>query len=409
MSNPKAQIETLRDKLESGNRGGSDRDRDVLLEFSDEISLLRSQYGHYRHIKLLRHLTRISEHAAPDLADCLTDKSATKSAVRWIHDQYDPHESPETNRDYRVSLRVFGRRVTDTAGDRPPDPIDWIPSTTPNDYDPTPDPADMVEWDEIEDMIEETMNCRDAAAISMQFDGGFRGGELYDMRVGSVSDSDHGLQVVPDGKVGERDQAVNLIPSVPYVNRWLSDHPGGPDSYLWTKLNSDERLSYQYFLEMFKDAADRAGIDKPVTPTNLRKSNLRWLVRSGLNARLIEKRQGRKPGSEAVSRYFTAFDSDSSAEYARVMGKDVSESDVNPAEDAAPAVCPRCDKETPRDKKRCMWCGQSLAHDVTERDTQDRIELARALKDAEGETAENLQELIEFIERNPWLRDIARE
>lgn len=408
MRDPKETVDTLRDKLKSSERGGSDKDREKLLEFSDELSLLRSEYSHYRHEKLLRHCIRISEHAPVDISDTLTDKAAAKRAVRWIHDQYDiTNGSAETNRDYRVALRVFGRRVeTADASNETPESISWISSQLPESHDPAPNPANMLTWGDIESSLAECRNSRDKAAISLQYDAGLRGGELFDLRVSDISDTEHGLQIRVDGKTGQR--SIDLIPSTPHVNRWLDDHPGTDDSYLWTSLRSDTRLSYAYFLDMFKQPIDRAGIDKPATPTNFRKSNLAWLVKKNLNARLIEKRQCRQPGSEAVSRYFAVFDQDVGEQYARVMGKEI-DTDDKDAQELAPLECPRCDKETPRDKKRCMWCGQALAHDVTETDTQDRIELAKALKDAEGETAENLQELIEFVERNPWVRDIARE
>ncbi|PSP96182.1 integrase, partial [Halobacteriales archaeon QS_5_70_17] len=42
---PQGDVDTLRTKLEAGERGGSDRDREALLAFSDEMGLLRDTYG----------------------------------------------------------------------------------------------------------------------------------------------------------------------------------------------------------------------------------------------------------------------------------------------------------------------------------------------------------------------------
>ncbi len=406
MVNPEQQVDTLRAKLRNGDRGGSDRDRDILLEFSNELQLMRETYGWHRHIKLLRHCTRISEEVDVDLADTLTDRSAAETVVRWIHRTYDLEESPETNQNYRVALRVFGRRVDTDFGDDPPPSIDWIKSTLPRDYDPSPDPTEMLAWDDdIEPMLEATRNARDKAAIALQFDAGLRGGELFDLTVRDLTDSTHGMTVSVDGKTGQR--SVELIPSTPYVSQWLANHPGGGDDPLWSRLTSASRLSYRSYLDMFKRPADRAGVEKPVTPTNFRKSNLAWLARQGMNARYIEQRQGRVAGSDAVSRYVAIFDEDVGDEYARLMGLDVAADDDDA--DLAPLICPRCDKETPRDEDRCVWCGQPLTPDATAEATADKELILDDLARLDGEQAAAVAELGKLLEENPWLRSLVDE
>ncbi|MFB6143635.1 MAG: site-specific integrase, partial [Halorientalis sp.] len=236
MPDPERAVQTLRSKLRNGEREIDDeRDREILLEFSDQLQLLRETYGHHRHAKLLRHCVRISEHAPASIADALEDRDATEEIVRWIHREYDLDESPETNQNYRVALRVFGRRATDDNGEEPPPSIDWVKSTLPNDYDPSPSPSEMLRWeDDIEPMLDACRNPRDRAAIALQFDAGLRGGELYDLTVGDITDSEHGKAVAVDGKTGQR--SVDLIPSTPHIQRWLSEHPGGDDDPLWCQL-----------------------------------------------------------------------------------------------------------------------------------------------------------------------------
>lgn len=410
MPNPEQAVETLRSKLQDGERGGSDRDREVLLAFSDEMHLMREMYGHHRHEKLLRHCVRMSEEADVDLVDTLEDRDAAEQVVRWIHAEYDLDETPETNQNYRVALRVFGRRAADSGvgGDpsEPPTSIDWISSTLPNDYDPSPDPTQMLVWNpDIEAMLDGAQNSRDAAAIALQFDAGLRGGELYELTVGDITDTQHGLAVRVDGKTGQR--SVDLIPSTPHINRWLTDHPGTDSDPLWCHLNKPTQLSYQYFLDMFKESASRAGIDRPVTPTALRKSNLAWLAKQGMNARYIEKRQGRAPGSDAVARYVAIFDEDVGDEYARLMGLEVANGGTQ--EDLAPLVCPRCDQETPRDESRCVWCGQAVAAEATERDTAQNLDILEELADLSGEDAAAVAQLGQLLEENPWLRSLVEE
>jgi len=405
MVNPKRGVETLRRKIREGEREIADeRDREVLLAFSDQLKLLRETYGWHRHEKLLRHCVRISENAPVSIADALEDRDATEEIVRWIHDTYDLDESPETNQNYRVALRVFGRRVTDDGVDGPDSPpatIDWVNSTLPRDYDPSPDPGDMLRWEEeVEPMLDGCRNARDEAAIALQFDAGLRGGELYDLRVGDVRRADHGLAVSVDGKTGQR--SVDLIPSTPHVNRWISEHPGGDDDYLWTSLNSPDRLSYNAYLDMFKRPAERAGVEKDVTPTAFRKSNLAWLCRQGMNARHIERRQGRTAGSDAVARYTAIFDDDIGDEYARMMGLETPEEDDG-ADEFAPVICPACDRETPQRKDRCMWCGQGLSPEASQETASQDRDMMKAISE-NPDIADAVLDVQEMTEDVPGVR-----
>lgn len=401
VSDSEQAVDTLRRKLRDRERDvDDDQDVEALLEFSDQLHLLRESYGHHRHEKLLRHLTRIAEHAPASLADALEERDATEEIVRWIHSEYDLDASPETNQDYRVALRVFGRRVTDDAGEDPPASIDWVSSTLPNDYDPSPDPQMMLRWaDDVEPMLEQCQNARDKAAIALQFDAGLRGGELKDLEVGDISDTEHGLAVRVDGKTGQR--SVDLIPATPHVNRWLTEHPGGGDDALWSRLSSADALSYNAFLDMFKRPAARAGVAKTVTPTAFRKSNLAWLCRQGMNARHIERRQGRVHGSDAVARYTGIFDDDVGDEYAAMMGLEVTEDDDSA--EFAPTVCPRCSRETPASESRCMWCGQAMDHDaVAEAADQDQDMMATIAEHPEA--AEAIMQIKEATDDVPGLR-----
>lgn len=412
MTEPRREIETLKERIENGERDiESERDRERLLEFSERLDLLREEYSDHRHLKLLRHLTRIAENVG-GLNDSLSDRDATEDIVRWIHSTYD---NEETNRDYRVALRVFGKRIAPEDGE-PPESIDWVSSKTSRDYDPAPDPADMLELEEdVKPMIENARNPRDKALIGVQYETGLRGGELYDLTVGDVSDSDHGLLLRVDGKTGQRSIPLVSDFSIPHLQRWLSEHPerDNPDAPLWSKLNKSERYSYQRFLQCFEEAAERVGVTKPVTPTNFRKSNAYWLAKKrDANASLIEDRQGRTRGSKAVARYIARFGEDTEAQYARLQGKEVEDSEP---ENRTPVECPRCTRETPRDEPKCMWCGQALDYEAVEDIRAEQREVRNAAlrlakKDPELlddiEAATDLQTL---FEDNPDLFEDAQE
>lgn len=408
------EVERLKKRIENGERDiDQEQDKQRLIEFSGRIELLREQYSDHRHLKLLRHLTRIAEKVG-GLDDSLKQREAAEDIVRWIHSEYD---NQETNRDYRVALRVFGKRVTSDNDEDPPDSINWISAETSRDYNPTPDPADMLELEEdIEPMIEAARNPRDKALIGVQYEAGLRGGELFDLTVGDVSDGDHGLYVRVDGKNGQRSVPLVAGFSIPHLQRWLSEHPASNDmgAPLWSKLNRPERYSYQRFLQCFKEAAKRANVAKPVTPTDFRKSNAYWLAkRRDANAALIEDRQGRVRGSDAVSRYIARFGEDTEAQYARLQGKDI---DVSEPKDRDAVECPRCTRENPTGEETCVWCGQVLGDYETVREIKAKQEEVREaafrLVKSNPELLDDIEaarELQTVIENNPELfEDVQR-
>lgn len=275
--------------------------------------------------------------------------------VTWINREY---ETEETNRDFRVALRVFGKHLAPHDDGDPPDSLDWIPSSTSSTYDPRPNPTKMLDWEnEVQPLIDATSTPKEAAAIAIQFDGGFRGGEFKDLTTDQFNDHRFGLQATVQGKQGQR--TVTLIPSVPWVRRWLESHPGAKGDPLWCKsTDPSTRVSDRTIYNWFERAAERSGVDKPVTPTNFRKSSASFMASRGMSQAHLEQRYGWVRGSKVASRYVAIFAEESELETAKVWGMEIEEEDDPDSLD--PLICPRCDKETPRERDLCVWCGQAL-------------------------------------------------
>jgi hypothetical protein len=78
------QIENLRERAYDSD-AIAERDGELLVEFSDRIDLLRSEYGDARHKKLLGNCVRLAEAVDVRLADALDDRDAAEDIVRYIH------------------------------------------------------------------------------------------------------------------------------------------------------------------------------------------------------------------------------------------------------------------------------------------------------------------------------------
>lgn len=376
----------------------SEADAEALTEFSDQLRLLGSEYSGHRHEKLLRHCTLLAERVG-GLAAALEDKDAAEKLVRHINQRFD---NPETNRDYRVAIRVFGKTLEPDDGG-PPESLAWVPSSVPSTYDPAPDPAKMLDWEaEVQPMIEATSTPKEAAAIAVQFDGGFRGGEFKDLSLDQFSDHRFGLQATVQGKQGQR--TVTLIPSVPYVQQWLESHPGDGADPLWCKTaDPSTRVSDRTIYNWFERAAERAGVSKPTTLTNFRKSSASFMASRGMNQAHLEQRYGWVRGSKTASRYVAVFAEESELETAKAWGKEIQEEDEPDPMD--PLDCPRCGKQTPRERDLCVWCGQALEPGAAE--LADELEnwIVERLADAEtDEQKDALKETWQKVRKDPEAR-----
>ena len=404
MRDPNKAVEKLRKRAQNSEQITKE-DSDALIRFSDRLWLLKSEYGGFRHEKLLRECIRMAEQVG-GLADALENRESAESIVRWIHREYD---NQETNRDYRTALRMFGKRVTPT--EELPESLAWIPTGYNRNYDPKPRPEEMLKWEEVVlPMIEATMNSRDAALIAIAFDSGARSGELQALTVGDVSDSKYGPKITFDGKTGTR--TVTMFVAGPWLSRWLAEHPASDenDAPLWCKLQSPEKVSYQMFSRIFKTAAERAGVDKNVTATVFRKSSASFLASDGLNQANIENRLGWKCGSRVASRYVSVFSEDADRELAKLHGIETEEDSTDPI---VPVNCTRCTQKTPRSEDFCVWCGKALrpgaVEKIKERERSVRSEILDLVRNDPSILSEvdRINGLITLVEECPDLLNDA--
>ncbi|WP_363463703.1 tyrosine-type recombinase/integrase [Halogeometricum borinquense] len=406
MTSKQKLIENLRERIKTSEEI-SDEDREALITFSNKLYRKTGDYTDDRHEKLLRHLTRMAEiigdvHKIPECEE------ATNDLLDWIPDTYD---NEYTRHDYRIALRVFGGHMTEgPLKDKPPH-IAEISTGTGSSHNPIPKRSDMLSWEkDVLPMIDAAQNSRDKALFAVAFDSGARSGELQHLRYGDVHDHPHGLQIFVDGKKGERE--ILLIPSIPYLNRWLDDHPGKGDETapLWCKKNTPEAISTTRFLDIFKESAKRAGVTKPVTPTNFRKSNASWLATRGMNEAFINDRQGRSRKSKATRHYVAKFGGEGDDTYAKLHGLEVEDDEED---ELGPLVCSRCNRETPRHEDFCMWCHKAMSpkavETLEEQENKVRKEfLKMARSDPEAlDEIERVQHMMKVLDSNPELQEEA--
>jgi site-specific recombinase XerD len=410
----KDQTEKLRSEIESGDRAGCDRDRDELIRFSDRMRRMRQTYTWHRHLKLLRHCVIASEQSGVSLVDARTDREACEDLLDWIHATHDIEETPYTNQDFRVAVRIFGKRTLGHEIAReehrdedvvPPVMKREIKTSLPSNFKPRPDPAKMLWWDDhIEPMLDAARHSRDKAMIAVSWDLGARSGEMRSLRVGDVADHKYGKQITLDGKTGQR--SPTLITSVPHLNRWIADHPKGndPSAPLWCDLDGGNDVSYNMKAKMMKKPGRKAEIDHTdITWRRMRKSSASFLANQGINQAHLEDHHGWKRGSDVAAHYVAVFGDANDRAVAAAHGKDVQQDEPDAV---APVACPRCDRETPRARDTCMWCNQALSPQAVQQQSNQTMELLDAIQTEEGDVSSSLVELGKILEEYPALNSV---
>jgi len=386
-------------------------EKDALLQFSSELGV--HNYSTGRRVKLLQHCTMMAGDSQkytpdqlpdPDIVDIIGDtkeaKDNAKEYVSWINSHYD---SEESKRDMRVALRMIGGHLTPgDPNDEKPSSVEWISADLPSDYDPVPDKTKMWWWDEhIVPVLDNAKYARNKVAVAVSWDAGPRSGEFRSLSVGDVADHKYGMEITVDGKQGQR--STTLISSVPYMQRWLEVHPRGdePEAPLWCDLDTGRDVTYKMKQKMLRKPVERAvengDLKKPSKMgfTRMRKSSASYLARNNVSQHHLERHHGWVENSDEARRYIVVFAEDTAREVARAHGVDVSEDEIDPI---GPVECPRCQRETPRDKVQCMWCGQALSPKGVEKIEERRERLFESALEAEGDMKEHLKSVQSQLE-----------
>lgn len=112
-------------------------------------------------------------------------------------------------------------------------------------------------------------SSRDKAMISVHAEAGTRIGELLGMKIKDFTLDKNGGMIKVDGKTGVR--PIRIVKSVPYLTRWLNDHPNKDDheNPLWVYIrNSDsfgKPMNYYGFNAILKKRIRQAKITKRIS------------------------------------------------------------------------------------------------------------------------------------------------
>lgn len=385
------QVETTLQAIQASDEIHPDN-KAAIKNFQRDLALQEMSDGWQQ--KLLAHLKLLAIEAGPEQRFEDMDKDDVKDLVAWVQ-QRDVSDS--TVNAYKQVIKRFWRWQADLPKGEHPEATEWVNTTSHSGQDKLP--QNLLSRDDIDALKDACRNPRDRAFVAMLYETGARIGELIDLTVGEIEDTQRGLMVVIDGKTGQR--RLPLLESVPAINKWLNDHPDPQsDVPLWCKLqDASEGLSYNYLRKsLLQRAADRADLEKPVNPHHFRHSRASHLANEFTEAQLCEW-FGWVQGSDVPAKYVHLSGRDIDDAYARLHGLEP----VDEEEDRDPIdECWRCGELNESEDRFCGRCGAPLDEDAAgslEEQMESKVKESYKLADPKDtETMEKLDTLDEILD-----------
>ncbi|MGA9141260.1 MAG: site-specific integrase [Methanocella sp.] len=218
---------------------------------------------------------------------------------------------------------------------------------------------DLISEDQVKQMIDACQNSKDRALISMLNEGAFRVGELGNLTWGQVKFSEYNITVNVDDKTG-KPRMVPLYKSIPYISAWRQDYPADVTSETYVFITRQGRqMQYQGLVKQLNKIAERAGIEKHLTPHTFRHSTITRMIKEGVSESVIKLMCWGTVETDQFKTYAHLTAVDIEKEMAAYSGV-VTPEQRQKSKTLEPRQCPRCYAINTPDQEYCGKCGLPL-------------------------------------------------
>jgi integrase len=221
----------------------------------------------------------------------------------------------------------------------------------------------LLEESEVKTILEACQNSRDRALYSMLYEGGFRIGELANMRWEQIKFNTSNVAVNVDDKTG-RPRYIPLYTTKPYLVKWKDDYPEElkADAYVFLNKNH-QQLQYQGALKQLRILAARAGVTKKITFHIFRHSRITHLIQKGYSESVIKKMMWGNINTKMFETYAHLTNSDIEDEITTKLGLKEKKDSAN---DNAmePRQCAVCHTINGPTQNFCGECGRALTGEI---------------------------------------------
>jgi integrase len=238
-----------------------------------------------------------------------------------------------------------------------------------------PNPSNVLSWADALEMADTRRHTRDQAIIVGLWGSACRPkSEFHELKYKHVEwCGDHYKISVPwDGKTGER--TIRLYPGAATLRKWIEqEHPVhddpdatlGPETYLWTKLDKNEHISYDTISTVTGEAGEAVGLNKDYNPRHFRRSRASYLAgKPTISGHELRNFCGWEINSPAPRAYISKFRKDIDRNIAMADG--ASTETIDDVQVVAPIHCNHCDQVTERGREDCVWCSATVDEELHE-------------------------------------------
>ncbi|HAZ28710.1 MAG TPA: hypothetical protein DCY48_02960 [Candidatus Magasanikbacteria bacterium] len=253
------------------NKNISERNKEFILQFCRDRQIKKG-FSSARILKLLNKLKLIAYLFKVDF------NKATKEDIDTFLEIITTNQklSKATKVDYFIILKVFYKWLLGE-DKKYPSLVDDIKTTLKK---KERLPSEILTEEEVNILINSTINIRDKAVISILSDSGCRVGELISLRLRDIkfNENDNTIRLlIETGKTGGR--SLILIPSVPFLSNYINSIPNeiknNPNNFLFLRMNQNfyfnEQMTYPSVRALLKKTGKRANIQKGVNPHAFRR------------------------------------------------------------------------------------------------------------------------------------------
>ena len=257
-----------------------------------------------------------------------------------------------------------------------PEKVDWIKGREKRG---NKENLDIITPEEIKKVIDACENFRDKAVISLLYEGGFRIGELLNMKIRDLKNERNYMKVSVTGKTGPRE--VLIIYSIPYLNQYLNLHPlkNNLDAPFWISIGGykhNQKLIYLGVRKLIKRVFKRAGVNKKrLYPHLFRHSRATELAKHFTESQM-KAYFGWTQGSNMAAIYVHMSGRDVDGSVLRYYGIEDKKEDYRDKLNNN-IICPRCQLVNSFTENVCVQCGLNLKLPL---ETESNQELDKNLK-----------------------------
>lgn len=225
--------------------------------------------------------------------------------------------------------------------------------------------SNLITGDEVLALISACMTSRDRAMISTLYEGGFRVGEIGELRWGALKFDGTGVIVNVTFKT-DKPRYIRLVMSKEHLIKWKSDYPEEFTEDAFVFLNERRNpMTYPAVARQISRLATRAGITKHITPHLFRHSRTTHLLQQGVSESIIKLMMWGSVDSRMLINYAHLTGADIDREICNLYGIEISTTQVS-GDTLVPRICPHCKEINSPVSSFCHICGHWLDDDKIE-------------------------------------------